>query len=207
MKRRTVYVLAGVFLALVALIALSRWSMNRPPALAEKPPLDFASLTRDSVDMIQVSVPSGGSVAWFTTRREGAVWRLITSVPGRPTGTGQAASSPTASATKITNVFDTLAHASFERLISKDATDLAAYGLTTMTATRVMLDLRSKRVADFLVGGETDVPQTNYVRFSGRPEVWAVSGGLKDVFGDTSGWSAPAAVPPGVTPPPAPAKP
>jgi hypothetical protein len=198
MSRRTLYVLSAVLIVLVALIALSRWSLSRPPALAQRAPFDFAALTKDAVQRIVIQPGATSGQSPITLSRQAGVWRVTSS-------TG--ATSPAASTARVKAVFDGLAGASFERLVAKDATDPASFGLTTQTAIHVALYGPGGPLADFLIGNETDVPQDDYVMAIGRPEIWAVSGGLKDVFGDTSGFSAvPTQAKPAVSAPP-PAKP
>jgi hypothetical protein len=192
-SRRTVYILAGILAVLVALIAVSRWSMSRP-SLPEKPPADLAGATEQTVQRVTIS----SAEASVDLAKKNGTWTVeapkVSSMPSTATAAP-------ADSTRIKALFDEITASSFERLVARQATDLAAFGLDDATATRLQLAAQSGTLADLLLGNDADVPGTCYVKAADKPEVWVLSGNVKDaLLGTHEEWLASSAATEGAIP-------
>lgn len=192
MSRRTVYVLAGVFAAMVALVALSRYVVSRP-SLPMRPPIDLAVVTAESSDRVTVSEGQQKLVLV----KSGVAWRI-----------GEASRAATASPTQIDALFGALKAASFERLVARETKDLAAYGLDAAKARRVTITSGETTRAAFLIGSETEEPGAAYLQAVGDKAVWVVTGDLRSATDPNPAvWRAPPSAGATATPPGVPAQP
>lgn len=192
MSRRTVYILGGVFAALVALVALSRYIVARP-GLPMRPPIDLASVTQGSAD--RVTVTEGQQRLVLV--KSGVAWRI-----------GEGSQTATASPAQVEALFRALKAASFERLVAREAKDLAAYGLDTAKARTVIVMSGETTRAAFLIGGPTEEPGAGYLQALGDKAVWVVTGDLRSAADPNPAvWRAPPSTPATATPPGAPVQP
>jgi hypothetical protein len=191
-SRKTVYILAGVFAAMVALVAVSRYIVARPN-LPMRPPMDLAVVTADSADRVTVTVGQQKLVLV----KAGLAWRI-----------GEGAQTTTASPTQVEALFGALKAASFERLVARETKDLAAYGLDAAKARRVIVTSGETTRAAFLIGSPTEEPGADYLQALGDKAVWVVTGDLRSATDPNPAiWRAPPSTGPTATPPGAPAQP
>lgn len=167
MTKRTVTILAAVFVALVALIALTRY-LDRRVALPAKPPVDLA-VEEKSADKVTITSADDA----VTLVKVGGTWRLGDKADA--TGTPVA----TVAATQIQALFDGLKAARFERLVVRETKDLKDYGLDKAAARTVVISSGETTLVAFLLGGPSDVPGSDYLQAAGDKAVWVVSGDLK----------------------------
>jgi hypothetical protein len=181
MSRKTVYVLAGVFAALVALVALSRYIVARPN-LPMRPPIDLATVSQETVD--RVTVREGRQRLVLV--KAGLTWRI-----------GEGSQTATASPAQVEAFFAALKAASFERLVTRETKDIAAYGLDAAKARTVVVSSGDTTRAAFLVGSPTEDPGAGYLQALGDKAVWVVAGDLRTATDpNPTIWRAPPAARP-----------
>lgn len=178
MSRRSVYILGGVFATLVALTALTRFWLSRP-ALPAKPPVSLAGMTATSVDRIILRSPDASTILV----RDGSLWRVQGSAPTTP---GARPATRPAEMTQVNALFETLKKARFERLVTREADDPAAYGLATSTARWIVVMTGETTRLALKIGDPSDAPGSDYVQAPGDQAVWTLSGGLRDAADPSS---------------------
>jgi len=192
MSRRTVYILAGIFAAMVALVALSRYIVARPN-LPMRPPIDLATVSQQTVD--RVAVQEGQQRLVLV--KAGLTWRI-----------GEGSQTATASPAQVEAFFTALKAASFERLVARETKDLAAYGLDAAKARTVIVSSGETTRAAFLVGSPTEEPGAGYLQALGDKAVWVVTGDLRTATDPNPAvWRAPPSSGATSTPPGAPVQP